>query len=229
MATLKFEIETRDEGATRRVHPANSRLESSRFSWTLCAKSKLWTVVRVEHSTRNARPAIGAECAMRGEAEGLKFFELAAANPLLGRMPAAVLEVAALARARIVQRPQPVGAGGRGRGRDPQLAKDGVANLEARLALEADAVREVRERIVCVDALVRCRRAAGERLVGFVGRRCLGCGLAETRRARERGNADRGKPRREQRRQPKLRSDAIGHARPTLPLWLIRRAAACAS
>jgi CRP-like cAMP-binding protein len=29
---------------------------------------------------------------MRGEAEGLKFFELAAANPLLGQMPAAVLE-----------------------------------------------------------------------------------------------------------------------------------------
>ena len=29
---------------------------------------------------------------MRGEAEGLKFFELAAANPLLGQMPAAVLK-----------------------------------------------------------------------------------------------------------------------------------------
>ena len=61
-------------------------------------------------------------------------------------MPAAVLQMAVLAGARIEQRPEPVGGVGRGRRRDPVLAEDGVADLEVELALEVHDCRRRRRR-----------------------------------------------------------------------------------
>ena len=82
------------------------------------------------------------------------------------RMAASVLQVAALAGARIVQRAETVGARRRRRRGDPQLAEDGVADLELGFALEADAAarngRTLRA-CRCCRASWRCRRGSPRR------------------------------------------------------------------
>src|SRR5690606_11417228 len=63
--------------------------------------------------------------------------------PLEWRMPAPVLEVAALAAARVEQRPQPIrGLCGAGRA-DPDLAEQRVAQLELLFLLEAEIGEEM--------------------------------------------------------------------------------------
>ena len=58
-----------------------------------------------------------------------------------GRVPPPVLEMAALAGARVEQRPQTVGRLGRGGGGHPKLAEQSVAELELCFLLEGDVGR----------------------------------------------------------------------------------------
>ena len=83
-----------------------------------------------------------------------------------GRMAAAVLQVAALAGARVEQRPKPVrGLGRRGRGY-PQLAEQAVAELEGAFFLEGQVGRGMREGVL-VDALAGSAGAPLHQLEGF--------------------------------------------------------------
>src|SRR5262245_43950354 len=84
--------------------------------------------------------------------------------------------MAVLAGAGIKQRPEPVGGISRGRGRDPVLAEDGVADLEVEFALEVHVAGGGGEGVGVGHACPRGGAAA--RLVlallnlGKVGRRC---------------------------------------------------------
>ena len=122
------------------------------------------------------------------------------------RMAASVLQVAALAGARIVQRAETVGAGRRRRRRDPQLAEDGVADLEVGFAFKADAVREMRERFARVDAVLRRGAAARVLFARLVGdQRRLGGAH------RQRGEAGHRQPRDEEQR-PGRQGGLVGGA-----------------
>ena len=82
------------------------------------------------------------------------------------RMAAPVLQMAALARPRVEQRPEPVRGSRRGRRRDPELAKNPVADAEVELAPKAHIGRGVGERVP-VDRLERRSRPAGPHLVAL--------------------------------------------------------------
>ena len=76
------------------------------------------------------------------------------------RMPAAVLQVTALAGSRVEQWAEAVGGLRRGWRRNPELAEQRVAELERRLLLEAQVGRELRERVL-VGSLARGSSPAG--------------------------------------------------------------------
>ena len=83
-------------------------------------------------------------------------------------MAAPVLQMAALAGARVEDRTQPVGSLRRRRRRNPDLAENAVAELERALFLEGDVGRGVRKGIL-VDPLARRSGAALHQLelLGF--------------------------------------------------------------
>src|SRR3546814_758727 len=82
---------------------------------------------------------------------------------------APVLQVTALAGARVEERAEAVGGFGRaGRGH-PELAEDAVADPKVELALEAHIGGRLGED-AAIDRLERGRGAAGIELVGFGGR-----------------------------------------------------------
>ncbi len=93
-----------------------------------------------------------------------------------GRLAASVLQMAILAATGVIERAEAVGRLCRGRCCNPKAAENRVADLEAGLALEADAVGEVRKRVAIVDAVPR-------------GRRCPRADPRRARRARVRPEA----------------------------------------
>ena len=87
-----------------------------------------------------------------------------------------VLDVAALARPRVEQGPQPVRGQRRGRRRHPQLAKQPIAQLEGQLVLERHIAGGLRKRIGVHAranggraAAVHLERAGGVKTVGWGG------------------------------------------------------------
>src|SRR5262245_65389963 len=78
-----------------------------------------------------------------------------------GRVASSVLQMAVLAGAGIKQRPEPVGGISRGRGRDPVLAEDGIADLEVELALEIHVAGGGGEGVGVGHACLGGRAAAG--------------------------------------------------------------------
>ena len=78
-----------------------------------------------------------------------------------GRVPTTVLEMAALAGAGVVQRPEPIGCLGRGRCRHPEPAEQTVADEEICAVLEREAGRGLRESLTA-EARTVGRRAAGQ-------------------------------------------------------------------
>ena len=79
---------------------------------------------------------------------------------------AAILQVAALAGARIEEGPQPVRRRGRARRRHPDLPEDAVAHSEVALALEGHVGGGMRKRVP-IDPLEHCCCPCGPALVGF--------------------------------------------------------------
>ena len=133
---------------------------------------------------------------------------------VLGRMPAAVLDVATLARPRIIERAQPVGCkGGGGRG-DPDLAEEAVAQFEVELILEGDIAGGLREGI---GIAARADRSGPCRIfLELLGLREIGRGCGHGSDAGRLGGCARD--------HVKMR---IAQRRSTVLRWFLRRGSGC--
>jgi hypothetical protein len=87
------------------------------------------------------------------------------------RAAAAILEVAILTTAGVIERPQSIGCIGRRWCRDPQFAKQRVADFEFQLAIAADPRGKLRKRIPRLETSHRCGRAARHIFASFEGSR----------------------------------------------------------